>query len=168
MLERVASFEHYCKLFDFVLEYGYDFPYVLPVEWLFDLTSEFIYQFQAFWQFHAKIDRRTQEDIRFLQENPNAWSAATVIDYLDQLQSTSLIREAIAAAGWHSAYSSRAKCCTIRIHGYGKRGAAQLMLGDTTPLAAIEAIDISSEARGQSCIRVFSVALFTIASRLRP
>ena len=89
VLERVASFEHYCKLFDFVLEYGYDFPYVLPVEWLFDLTSEFIYQFQAFWQFHAKIDR--QEDIRFCRET-YGWSAATVADYLDQLQSTSLIR----------------------------------------------------------------------------
>jgi translation initiation factor 3 subunit L len=151
VLERVAAFEHYCKLFDFVLEYGYDFPYVLPLEWLFDLISEFVYQFQAFWQFHAKIDRRTEEDVHFLQENPNAWSPATVIDYLDQLQSTSLIREAIVAERAGTALPQLPGQVLHYLGYMSMVGEArlQLMIGDYhSSLKAIEVIDISSEARG--------------------
>ena len=97
VLERVAAFEHYCRLFDFIIDYGNDFPYTLPLEWLFDLISEFVYQFQSYWQFHGKIEQMTEEDISNLQQHSEAWNPATVIGYLDELQKRSMIKEAMLA-----------------------------------------------------------------------
>ena len=151
VLERVDAFEHYCRLFDFIIEYRDDIPYTLPLEWLFDLISEFVYQFQAFWQYHAKIEQMTEEDISNLEQHSGAWDPATVIWYLDELQKRSLIKEKMLAAK-NGAPEPALPCQVMQKLGYlAMIGEArlQLVLGDYNAcLDAISTIDISSDAKG--------------------
>jgi translation initiation factor 3 subunit L len=151
VLERVAAFEHYCRLFDFIIDYGNDFPYMLPLEWLFDLISEFVYQFQSYWQFHAKIEKMTEEDISNFQQHSEAWHPSTVIYYLDELQKRSMIKEAMVAEK-NSTPPPPLPGQVLHMLGYlAMIGEArlQLVLGDYNAcLDAISTIDISSDAKG--------------------
>jgi translation initiation factor 3 subunit L len=151
VLERVAAFEHYCRLFDFIIDYGNDFPYTLPLEWLFDLISEFVYQFQSYWQYHAKIEKMSEEDIANFQEHAEAWHPSMVIYYLDELQKRSMIKEEMIAKKT-GAPAPPVPGQVLHMLGYlAMIGEArlQLVLGDYNAcLDAISTIDISSDAKG--------------------
>ena len=151
VLERVAAFEHYCRLFDFIIDYGNDFPYTLPLEWLFDLISEFVYQFQSYWQFHAKVEHMTEEDITNLEQHSEAWNPTTVIGYLDELQKRSMIKEAMMAEKNNTPVPSLPGQVLHMLGYLAMIGEArlQLVLGDYNAcLDAISTIDISSDAKG--------------------
>ena len=40
----------------------------LPNQWLWDMLDEFIYQFQSFCQFRAKVKSRTDEELAVLKQ----------------------------------------------------------------------------------------------------
>ena len=42
---------------------------VLPNQWMWDIIDEFIYQFQSFCQYRAKIMNKTEEEVLSLKEN---------------------------------------------------------------------------------------------------
>ena len=42
---------------------------VLPNQWMWDIIDEFIYQFQSFCQFRAKIMNKTEEEMISLKDN---------------------------------------------------------------------------------------------------
>lgn len=41
----------------------------LPNQWLWDMVDEFVYQFQSFCQYRAKMKNKTEAEIALLQQN---------------------------------------------------------------------------------------------------
>ena len=68
--DRIDGYYHFLEMFDFILQWGNEMPYQLPLEWMFDIINEFVYQFQAYWQYVGRVSDRTQEDIKIIEENP--------------------------------------------------------------------------------------------------
>ena len=90
---RVEAFNHYLEMFDFILQWGNEMPYQLPLEWLYEIISEFVYQFQSFW-----TDRHNAPgDAEVIAANPDAWNPGQVLYLLSELQTCSVIKEAIVA-----------------------------------------------------------------------
>ena len=42
---------------------------VLPNQWMWDIIDEFIYQFQSFCQYRAKIMNKPEDEMNSLKEN---------------------------------------------------------------------------------------------------
>ena len=42
---------------------------VLPNQWMWDIIDEFIYQFQSFCQYRAKIMKKSEDEMIALKEN---------------------------------------------------------------------------------------------------
>lgn len=40
----------------------------LPNQWLWDMVDEFVYQFQSFCQYRAKMKSKTEQEIALLQQ----------------------------------------------------------------------------------------------------
>lgn len=41
----------------------------LPNQWLWDMVDEFVYQFQSFCQYRAKMKNKTEQEIALLKQN---------------------------------------------------------------------------------------------------
>jgi len=54
---RFGSWDNYCQLFDNILNTETPLDLVLPTQWLWDMTDEFIYQFQSFSQYRTKLKK---------------------------------------------------------------------------------------------------------------
>jgi len=68
----------------------------LPLEWLWDMIDEFIYQFQSFCQYRIKLlksKNKPKDDIDYVNENPGIWDVTTVLQYLHSFQAKSKIVE---------------------------------------------------------------------------
>jgi translation initiation factor 3 subunit L len=62
---RADSWDNYCSLFGVVLQ---DTVAVqLPNRWLWDMVDEFVYQFQRFCQYRAKLQDKSEEEINLLK-----------------------------------------------------------------------------------------------------
>ena len=100
---KIDAYHHFVELFKFIIEWGGEIPFQLPLEWLFEIINEFVYQFQDFWQGQHKVNKNTgtpslsEGDKELLKENPDAWSPGQVLYYLGELQKSSAIKEAIIA-----------------------------------------------------------------------
>ena len=55
------------------------------------MIDEFIYQFQSFYQYRAKLKNKKQEELVALKNNPQIWSVNLVINYLQSLVAKSNI-----------------------------------------------------------------------------
>lgn len=82
--QRLDSWKNYCEFFNLVLDSS-NLDLNLPGQWLWDIIDEFIYQFQSFCQYRAKLKNRPKEELSLLQNNPQAWNVNSVINFLQSL-----------------------------------------------------------------------------------
>ncbi|KAL2262124.1 hypothetical protein VTK26DRAFT_2391 [Humicola hyalothermophila] len=98
---KFRSYDNYCALFHYILnsESG-------PVDleppssyWAWDVIDEFIYQFNTFSSYRARIARQgnNEEEAQILRENPNTWGCYSVLNVLYSLIQKSQITEQLAA-----------------------------------------------------------------------
>jgi len=91
---RYQSYYNYCELFNYILNETTPSTLVLPNQWMWDIIDEFIYQFQSFCQYRAKIMNKTDDEMASLKENVyKVWNVHSVLNVLYCLVETSRINE---------------------------------------------------------------------------
>lgn len=95
--DRFSSYENYCAIFNYILNSDGPVPIELPVQWLWDLVDEFVWQFASFSQYRARTDKKTEEEILLLADNPQVWSCYSVLNVLYSLIQKSKIQEQLKA-----------------------------------------------------------------------
>jgi hypothetical protein len=63
---RSESWSNYCDLFSVVLHGVVNMQ--LPNQWLWDMVDEFVYQFQSFCQYRAKLKNKTDDELKQLKQ----------------------------------------------------------------------------------------------------
>jgi translation initiation factor 3 subunit L len=81
---RFGSWNNYCQLFDSICKTSGELE--LPLQWLWDMIDEFIFQFQLN---HAKL--------ALFQDNPDVWSVTSVIINLEKLVAEGKITDLLEA-----------------------------------------------------------------------
>lgn len=88
--ERIASWTNYCALFDALLDN--DNPEIaleLPFHWTWDVIDEFLYQYEAFSAYRAKLTYKNVGELRSLEKLTKGadavWDTEKVKDYLRRL-----------------------------------------------------------------------------------
>ncbi|KAK0736876.1 RNA polymerase I-associated factor PAF67-domain-containing protein [Apiosordaria backusii] len=115
---KFSSYDNYCSLFHYILNSEGPVDLEPPsYYWAWDVIDEFIYQFNTFSTYRARIARQAnnEEEAQLLKENPNTWGCYSVLNVLysliqksqiqEQLQATKRGEDAAAVAG---AYGSKA------------------------------------------------------------
>jgi translation initiation factor 3 subunit L len=90
LAQRLESWENYCDLFNLFLKDGM-IDYDLPASWLWDMTDEYVYQFETWCQYRAKLKNKTPEEILYLRDNEHIWNVQSVLSYLHALVNKSNI-----------------------------------------------------------------------------
>ena len=68
-------------------------PLDLPIQWLWDMLDEFVYQFQSFAQWRSVVKNKSEDELAMLAENPQIWSCYSVLNVLYSLVQKSQINE---------------------------------------------------------------------------
>jgi translation initiation factor 3 subunit L len=100
LAQRVYAWENYSDLFYNLL--GAKTPGLeLPVQWLWDIIDEFIYQYESWCQYVNKLSpaEKTDEEIAYLKENTTIWNVTSVIGYLEYLKAKSNIIQWLERGG---------------------------------------------------------------------
>ncbi|KAJ6330137.1 hypothetical protein OIU76_008878 [Salix suchowensis] len=87
--QRIDSWDNYCSLFQVVLHGVVNMQ--LPNQWLWDMVDEFVYQFQSFCQYRAKMKNKTEQEIALLRQFDQAWNVYGVLNFLQALVEKSSI-----------------------------------------------------------------------------
>lgn len=94
--QRFQSFYNYCDLFNHILnpESNPEQPIALelPDQWLWELVDEFVYQFQSFAQYRARVQKKTPEELEKLNNNNKVWNVLCVLNVLHSLVERSKIK----------------------------------------------------------------------------
>ena len=69
----------------------------LPIQWIWDMLDEFVYQFQSFAQWRANPKQKTEEELDMLAEAQQVWSCYSVLNVLYSLVQKSQINEQLRA-----------------------------------------------------------------------
>jgi hypothetical protein len=72
-------------------------PLDLPIQWLWDMLDEFVYQFQSFAQWRANASNKTEEELDMLTEAQQVWSCYSVLNVLYSLVQKSEINAQLKA-----------------------------------------------------------------------
>lgn len=98
--QRFESYKNYVDLFNAILSADRPLEVELPIQWLWDIIDEFIYQFQSFCQYRAKLVKKGQnapsniiEEIHMLKQNHDVWNVHSVLNVLHALVSKSNINK---------------------------------------------------------------------------
>jgi len=91
--QRFESYYNYCNLFNCILTSGAPVTLDLPNQWLWEIIDEFIYQFQSFVLFRAKLDKKTNEELEILKGNPRTWDVLQVLNVLHSMVDKSNINK---------------------------------------------------------------------------
>jgi len=98
--QRFESYRNYVQLFNAILSAERPLELELPIQWLYDIIDEFIYQFQSFCQYRAKLVKKGQnapanvvEEIQLLKQNHDVWNVHSVLNVLHALVSKSNINK---------------------------------------------------------------------------
>lgn len=83
--QRFESWANYCDIFNLLLEGDEPLALDLPNQWLWDLIDEFIYQFQTYCQFRARVKSKTDDELKALRDSPQSWAVQKVVYYLHAL-----------------------------------------------------------------------------------
>lgn len=94
--DRFHSYDNYCDLFNYILNSDGPVPLELPVQWLWDIIDEFIYQYQSYSQWRNKVHNKNENDLHLLQDG-GVWSSYSVLNVLYSLIQKSKIIEQLAA-----------------------------------------------------------------------
>ncbi|KAJ9546777.1 hypothetical protein OSB04_019320 [Centaurea solstitialis] len=102
--QRIDSWDNYCSLFQirnnlFSVSFTTEASVVLhgvvnmqlPNQWLWDMVDEFVYQFQSFCQYRAKMKNKTEQEIALLRQHDQAWNVYGVLNFLQALMEKSSI-----------------------------------------------------------------------------
>ncbi|CAL0319229.1 unnamed protein product [Lupinus luteus] len=81
--QRIDSWDNYGSLFQVVLHGVVNMQ--LPNQWLWDMVDEFVYQFQSFCQYRAKMKNKAEHEIALLRQFDQAWSVYGVLNFLQAL-----------------------------------------------------------------------------------
>ncbi|KAG0143912.1 hypothetical protein CROQUDRAFT_48132 [Cronartium quercuum f. sp. fusiforme G11] len=95
--DRFHSYENYCSIFNYILNSEGPVPLDLPVQWLWDIIDEFIYQFASFTTWKGRMGKKSEEEIQLIAENPQVWSCYSVLNVLYSLITKSKIQEQLLA-----------------------------------------------------------------------
>jgi translation initiation factor 3 subunit L len=95
--DRFQSYENICELFNFLLNSEGPVQLDLPIQWLWDMLDEFVYQFQSFAQWRANPKNKSEEELEMLAEAQQIWSCYSVLNVLYSLVQKSQINEQLRA-----------------------------------------------------------------------
>lgn len=90
---RFNSFFNYCDLFNYILSAEEPVPLELPDLWLWELVDEFVYQFQSFGQYRARLKNKSAQDLETLNSNNKVWNVLCVLNVLHSLVDKSNIKQ---------------------------------------------------------------------------
>ncbi|RHY92967.1 hypothetical protein DYB37_005243 [Aphanomyces astaci] len=129
-----ASWDNYVAIFDGILD-GSLVLDAMPSQWLFDIVGEFVYQYQSFCQYRAKVKTET--------EVPSIWTTKAVHSYLHRLVKVSNIKSILVNGDVDASPSST----TLKELGYFALiclSRAHVLIGDYfTALQLLTPIDFS-------------------------
>lgn len=101
--QRVSSFFNYCDFFNLILSASSPVALELPDIWLWELVDEFVYQFQNFAQYRARLtDKSAEEMEQLLNNNSKVWNILCILNVFHSLVDMSNIKpqlEAMANGG---------------------------------------------------------------------
>ncbi|WWD17147.1 eukaryotic translation initiation factor 3 subunit L [Kwoniella shandongensis] len=155
--DRFQSYENICELFNYLLNSEGPVPLDLPIQWLWDMLDEFVYQFSSFAQWRASPKNKADDELEMLAEAQHIWSSYSVLNVLYSLVQKSQINEQLKAekegktpeevAEIAGEYGSKplyrnlgyfSLICLLRVH---------VLLGDPTlALQTMENVDLSGGA----------------------
>eukprot|EP01125_Pyxidicula_operculata_P006138 TRINITY_DN2136_c0_g1_i2.p1 TRINITY_DN2136_c0_g1~~TRINITY_DN2136_c0_g1_i2.p1 ORF type:complete len:488 (-),score=102.45 TRINITY_DN2136_c0_g1_i2:758-2221(-) len=98
--QRIAAWNSYSKFLDHILQAQKPVELELPIQWVWDIVDEFVYQYQGFCQLRSKLKESADtsaEELNLLKSNPKVWNTATVFRYLHQLINKSDIVQILQA-----------------------------------------------------------------------
>jgi translation initiation factor 3 subunit L len=72
-------------------------PLDLPIQWIWDMLDEFVYQFQSFAQWRANPKNKNEEELELLAEAQQVWSSYSVLNVLYSLVQKSEINGQLVA-----------------------------------------------------------------------
>ncbi|KAJ0400461.1 hypothetical protein P43SY_004810 [Pythium insidiosum] len=81
---KVESWQTYCAIFDGILDGSLELD-ALPSQWLFDIVGEFVYQYQSFCQYRAKVAAKGEAEVAQLAAHADLWATPRVLNYLHAL-----------------------------------------------------------------------------------
>ncbi|GAA5827578.1 hypothetical protein JCM3770_005998, partial [Rhodotorula araucariae] len=96
--DRIDSYNSYCNLFNTLLNSPGPVPVALPIDWIYNIIDEFVYQYTSFTLWRAKVDGKTDEEKAILAESGQVWSCYSVLNVLYSLIQKSKIQDQLAAA----------------------------------------------------------------------
>lgn len=91
--QRFNSFFNYCDLFNYILSAEDPVPLELPDLWLWELVDEFVYQFQSFAQYRARLQKKSQTELETLNAHNKVWNVLCVLNVLHSLVDKSNIKQ---------------------------------------------------------------------------
>jgi translation initiation factor 3 subunit L len=97
--QRVASFYNYCEFFNYIfLQKPQDLE--LPDIWLWELVDEFVYQFQNYTQYRARLSDKSEDELEKLAEpsNTRVWNILCLLNVLHSLVDMSNIKQQLEAS----------------------------------------------------------------------
>ncbi|KAI3877731.1 hypothetical protein MKW98_020212 [Papaver atlanticum] len=150
--QRIDSWDNYCSLFQVVLHGVVNMQ--LPNQWLWDMVDEFVYQFQSFCQYRAKMKNKTEQEIALLKQFDQAWNVYGVLNFLQALVEKSMIiqileqeKEGLEEFTANDGYSYTGGSNVLKVLGYFSMVGllrVHCLLGDYhTGLKCLQPIDIS-------------------------
>lgn len=91
--QRFNSFYNYCELLNYILSENKPVDLELPDQWLWELVDEFVYQFQCFSQYRARLQKKDITEIEQLNINNKVWNVLCVLNVLHSLVDKSNIKK---------------------------------------------------------------------------
>ncbi|GAA5929289.1 hypothetical protein JCM10213_006340 [Rhodosporidiobolus nylandii] len=95
--DRLASYTAYCELFNLLLNSPTPVPLSLPIDWIYNIIDEFVYQYTSFAIWRAKVEGKTDEEKAVLAESGQVWSCYSVLNVLYSLIQKSQVQQQLAA-----------------------------------------------------------------------
>jgi translation initiation factor 3 subunit L len=152
--QRMDSWDNYCSLFQVVLHGVVNMQ--LPNQWLWDMVDEFVYQFQNFCQYRAKMKNKTEQEIALLRQFDQAWNVFGVLNFLQALVEKSAIiqileqeKEGLEQFTANDGYDYNGGSNVLKVLGYFSMVGllrVHCLLGDYhTGLKCLQPIDISQQ-----------------------
>lgn len=96
--ERADSFFNYCSFFNLILSASQPVQLELPDIWLWELLDEFVYQFQNYAQFRARLTDKSEEELNILKHT-NHWTILCILNVLHSLVDKSNIKLQLEVSG---------------------------------------------------------------------
>ncbi|XP_022912623.1 eukaryotic translation initiation factor 3 subunit L [Onthophagus taurus] len=91
--QRFNSFYNYCDLFNYILNSEEPVPLELPDLWLWELIDEFVYQFQSFAQYRARLQKKSLQELEILNNHNKVWNVLCILNVLHSLADKSNIKQ---------------------------------------------------------------------------